>query len=236
MSLFNEQNESSDFDGAFKTRDRPAGRRRQPRHSDEEDVEEEAPEIVEKPGPKAAKSGWGSIDDGEGAGMNGVEGMGGPTSVSNGGLAPPRPGRRKGIETLETTSSITAADELPKPRRADDVIDETPIIPDLEEELEEDITRQVAAPPRVRNNRVQTIKELDTEIKFSLPAAGESGIDLSILTQTLSPQDQVVEEDVEWKFDELLAEVSADIQAEEDRKEETEGGPKEPEEKQSNAL
>eukprot|EP00741_Cyanophora_paradoxa_P007507 tig00001130_g7261.t1 len=121
-------------------------------------------------------------------------------------------------------SLVAGADEKPAPSRnrhnIDDDGGDIPVIPDLEEEVEEDITRQVAAAPRVRNNRVQALKELDSEIKFSLPTTGDANIDLSILTSTLSPQDQVVEDEGPWEFDLLLSEVAQELQAEEDKKEE----------------
>mmetsp|Transcript_22730 Transcript_22730/g.38965 ORF Transcript_22730/g.38965 Transcript_22730/m.38965 type:complete len:239 (+) Transcript_22730:69-785(+) len=219
MSLF-EGTESSDFDGAFKQKEnfKPAGRRRQ--RFVEEDQPEDAAEGTEKVAPKAAKaSAWGMGDEDGGASAAGASL---PAADGQSSAAAPK-GRRRGQSGTDGSTDISSMgaseDTSAKPRRAETVEDEMPTIPDLEDELEEDITRQVAAPPKIRNNRVQTIKELDHDIKYSLPSA-DIGIDLSLLASTLSPQDQVLEEDVPWEFEALLAEVSAEIQAEEDKKEE----------------
>ena len=60
----------------------------------------------------------------------------------------------------------------------------------LGEEDEEDITLQVAAPPKeFAENRMQTISQLDKDAKYHLPS--ESTIDLSMLTMSLSPADKV---------------------------------------------
>lgn len=64
-------------------------------------------------------------------------------------------------------------------------------IPDVEEELREDITTKVAEAPNVRSNRVQALQELDQQIMFQLPTATGDGIDLSLLTNALSPQEKV---------------------------------------------
>ena len=49
------------------------------------------------------------------------------------------------------------------PKHDEDSDDESPamMIPDLDEEQAEDITRQVAEAPTLKSSRVQTLKELD---------------------------------------------------------------------------
>lgn len=65
-------------------------------------------------------------------------------------------------------------------------------IPDLEEEAREpDLTTAVAEAPNVRTNRVQALQELDQQILFQLPSAIADGIDLSLLTAALAPQENV---------------------------------------------
>ena len=61
------------------------------------------------------------------------------------------------------------------------------MIPDLDEEQAEDITRQVAEAPSLKSSRVQTLKELDQEIDRALPPASEIGVDLSALMRFLTP-------------------------------------------------
>merc|ERR1719235_1622306 len=96
----------------------------------------------------------------------------------------------------------------------DDVI---PVIPDLEE-AEEDITRQVAAPPIAYSQNVRSIRELDSQISSrglsQLPTNPEEGVDLAILTQCLCAEHQVFEEDSQWDHELIFQEVASDINAE----------------------
>lgn len=77
----------------------------------------------------------------------------------------------------------------------------------------------MAAAPRNVNRRVQSMRELDTESKYSVPSAA-SGIDLTLLTSALSPAKALEEEDDEWEFDTLLQQVAQGMQADIDEAEE----------------
>lgn len=68
---------------------------------------------------------------------------------------------------------------------------EIPVIPDLEEEAEEDITKQVADAPKVASRKIQTMKELDSDIKYVVRSATDTGLNLSLLTKALSPPESV---------------------------------------------
>jgi len=106
-------------------------------------------------------------------------------------------------------SGPSDSDAAPKRRSAQDFEergDEILIIPDLEDDGEEDITQQVAAPARNTQRRIPTLRELDADIKFTVPPS--SGFDLSPLTATLVPPDSVHEDDTPWEFDTLLQEVT----------------------------
>ena len=50
---------------------------------------------------------------------------------------------------------------------------------------------QVAEAPKVRNNRVQDIAELDEDMHFRLPSNEDRDIDLSLLTGVLCSSEQV---------------------------------------------
>ncbi|ETL88314.1 hypothetical protein L917_12608 [Phytophthora nicotianae] len=94
-------------------------------------------------------------------------------------------------------------------------------IPDLEEEeREQDITTMVAEAPRNTTRVVQSLKQLDKEIKFALPSAQAHGIDLHLLTSALCPERAVAEEDEPWDFDTLLNDIAQEIQKDLDEKEE----------------
>lgn len=64
------------------------------------------------------------------------------------------------------------------------------------------------------------MRELDHEIKYTLPTTMHNGLDLSLLTSSLSPQSAVLEDDETWEFDQLLQQVSQDMQIEVDELEE----------------
>mmetsp|Transcript_12331 Transcript_12331/g.28860 ORF Transcript_12331/g.28860 Transcript_12331/m.28860 type:complete len:144 (-) Transcript_12331:199-630(-) len=101
------------------------------------------------------------------------------------------------------------------------------IIPDLDEEEAEDLTAQVAVAPKNLARRVQSLQQLDHEIKYTLPSGG--GLDLSILTASLVPPEMVQEADATWEFDTLLQEVTQEFTAEMERKAEDAAAMKEDE-------
>ncbi|KAJ3613489.1 hypothetical protein NHX12_019738, partial [Muraenolepis orangiensis] len=93
-----------------------------------------------------------------------------------------------------------------------------PVIPDLDEVQEEDLTMQVAAPPSVQVNRVMTYRDLDDDLKhFSAALTLDGEIDLKLLTKVLAPEQEVREEDVGWDWDHLFTEVSSELLTEWDQ-------------------
>lgn len=149
--------------------------------------------------PPASKSGWGVSDEGSSEPPQAFSGV----------------SRRKAQQQqMQDTSS--GIDGGPSRRKHDepDEIDGILEIPELDADNDEDITRQVAAPPKLRSNRVQTIKELDHDIQFTLPTNNDKEIDLSLLTACLCSAEQVAEPQVLWEMDSLLAEVASEINQE----------------------
>ncbi|DBA03350.1 TPA: hypothetical protein N0F65_004627 [Lagenidium giganteum] len=167
------------------------------------DVDDEDSTILgdETKPPRRASVGWGAEGGGEdskepGAGADGAAGA--PVSETK------RSRRRKGSESTGSGP-----------------MDEIVEIPDLEEEEREpDITTQVAEAPRNTGRAVQSLKELDKDIKFALPNSSAFGVDLHLLTSVLCPERAVNEADEAWNFDSLLNEVSQEIQKDLDEKEE----------------
>jgi len=141
----------------------------------------------------------------------------GESSVGgNGEDAGPRGRRRADADDTTQSFGAGAADGGASPIVIDDDDDDgIPVIPDLEDAMGDDtaIDTTVADAP-VQSARVQSIKELDSEIQFSLPSATEIGVDLSALTQVLYPQDQVAEADEEWTFDKLVTNLSSELREE----------------------
>ncbi|KAK1793244.1 hypothetical protein P4O66_011632 [Electrophorus voltai] len=141
---------------------------------------------------------------------------------------PPKPPRRQGGWAEETTGTGSARsgrrqgaeeveDQRLRPQTPEGSDDESdiPVIPDLDEVQEEDLTMQVAAPPSIQVNRVMTYRDLDNDLmKYSAFQTLDGEIDLKLLTKVLAPEQEVREEDVVWDWDHLFTEVSSELQTE----------------------
>ncbi|XP_066550452.1 intraflagellar transport protein 43 homolog isoform X6 [Amia ocellicauda] len=151
------------------------------------------------------------------------------SSTSMGEGPPPKPPRRQGGWADETPGSAKsgrrpATEEMEDrrlrpqtPERSDDEGD-IPVIPDLEEVQEEDLTMQVAAPPSIQVNRVMTYRDLDNDLmKYSAFQTLDGEINLKLLTKVLAPEQEVREEDVGWDWDHLFTEVSSELMTEWDQ-------------------
>ena len=93
--------------------------------------------------------------------------------------------------------------------------DDIPVIPDLEEE-EEDITKQVAAPPVAGFDRdFRSLRDLEADtVEKSLYSSmrtthGGQNIDLSCLINAMCPAKAVVEADEVWDPNLLFQEVAS---------------------------
>ncbi|KAG2790218.1 hypothetical protein PC116_g16017 [Phytophthora cactorum] len=127
--------------------------------------------------------------------------------------------RRKGSEAV--ASGGERRNQKNRYFEEDDETTDIMEIPDLEEEeREQDITTMVAEAPRNTTRAVQSLKQLDKEIKFALPSAQTHGVDLHLLTSALCPERAVSEEDEPWDFDDLLNDIAQEIQKDLDDKEE----------------
>ena len=147
--------------------------------------------------------GW-NVVAGE-AGGEGDDGGGG----GSGGAAP-APRRRRAAEEENSPPAV----EQTRNRHFDDDDGSDDgglnLIPDLDDEEAEDVTRQVAVAPALKTSRVPTIEELDAEIDLALPSASEIGIDLTALQKFLSPKEQVQEEDVPWDYEHEVGKLASE--------------------------
>ncbi|XP_076063260.1 intraflagellar transport 43 isoform X2 [Oratosquilla oratoria] len=105
--------------------------------------------------------------------------------------------------------------------RDSDSDSDMPVIPDLDEVVEEDFTQQVAQAPSVAVNRVATYKELDSDLLRHAAFSTLDDIDLRLLTQGLANEADVREPDVPWSWDTLFTEVSSELITEWEPVEET---------------
>ncbi len=113
--------------------------------------------------PRASKSGWGmtssSNEPSSGAKADSIESVGAGR-------------RRANFGSTGNSSTMTHSHAKNRHFEEDDETSEVMEIPDLEEdEVDEDITAQVAAAPRNITRTVPTMKELNQRIKYSLPSA-----------------------------------------------------------------
>ncbi|KAJ8290453.1 hypothetical protein GJAV_G00013060 [Gymnothorax javanicus] len=144
---------------------------------------------------------------------------------------PPKPPRRQGGWAEETPGPSSAKSGRSRsveeqedrrlrpqsPQGSDDEGD-IPVIPDLEEVQEEDLSMQVAAPPSIQVNRVMTYRDLDNDLmKYSAFQTLDGEIDLKLLTKVLAPEQEVREEDVGWDWGHLFTEVSSELLTEWDQ-------------------
>ncbi|XP_047466478.1 intraflagellar transport protein 43 homolog isoform X1 [Mugil cephalus] len=138
---------------------------------------------------------------------------------------PPKPARRQGGWAEESSGSGSAkssrrpaTEDLedrrlrPQTPQGSDDEGDIPVIPDLDEVQEEDLTMQIAAPPSIQVNRVMTYRDLDNDLKYySAFQTLDGEIDLKLLTKVLAPEQEVKEDDVGWDWDHLFTEVSSEL-------------------------
>lgn len=138
---------------------------------------------------------------------------------------PVKPTRRQGGWAEESSGSGSAkssrrptAEDMedrrlrPQTPEGSDDEGDIPVIPDLDEVQEEDLTMQIAAPPSIQVNRVMTYRDLDNDLKVHSAFQTLDGeIDLRLLTKVLAPEQEVKEEDVSWDWDHLFTEVSSEL-------------------------
>lgn len=177
------------------------------------------------------KSGWGAEAPSSSSGSEFSTQLEGVGSDGSAPAVPARPSRRQAQASAEFGSGNLSS----QPKFNDDVITDIAELPEVEQSTTsggvaaaapvvtsavDDNTQQTEA-PNVRTNRMQALQELDQEIGYSSTTSQLDGIDLSLLTSQLLPQDACVEPDVVWEFDQLFTEVSSldEVDAEQDEPE-----------------
>ncbi|XP_042231602.1 intraflagellar transport protein 43 homolog [Homarus americanus] len=98
---------------------------------------------------------------------------------------------------------------------------EIPVIPDLDDVVEEDFTQQIAQAPSVAVNLVATYKELDSDLLRHAAFSTLDDIDLRQLTNSLANEADIREPDIQWKWDTIFTEVSSELRSEWEPSDET---------------
>lgn len=122
---------------------------------------------------------------------------------------------------LRRTSKPSIAVDTPKKEIGHDMFDsdtDIPVIPDLDDVLDEDFAAQIAEAPSVTVNRVATYQELDSDLLKHTAFASLDGIDLRLLTKRLAPEQEIKEDDAPWTWDVLFTDVASQLNAEMENK------------------
>ncbi|XP_026274174.1 intraflagellar transport protein 43 homolog isoform X2 [Frankliniella occidentalis] len=124
-------------------------------------------------------------------------------------VAPPRSRRTGGWadETLKSAKERFKSPERTKPDSDDDI----PVIPDLDDLQEDELTSQIAKAPSVIINRVATYKELDSDLFKHAAFATLDDMNLRLLTKRLNLEADVKEPDSCWTWDLLFTDVASDL-------------------------
>lgn len=138
--------------------------------------------------------------------------------------SPPKPPRKvlgwseepkeKGKRKRDRQPEVPVEDDHVQQTSDDSEDDNIPVIPDIDEVAEEALVSQIAAPPTVALNRFATYKQLDSDLHrhaglFTL----DGDIDLKLLANVLSSEEDIKEEDEPWEWDKLFSRVSCDLTA-----------------------
>ncbi|CAG5116573.1 unnamed protein product, partial [Candidula unifasciata] len=125
-----------------------------------------------------------------------------------------KPRTRQLGEGFETLEEDRLKQKSPDKDNTDDD-DDIPVIPELEDQQEDDLSTKVASAPNVVVNRVATYRELDNDfLKQAAFLTMDNEIDLKLLTKVLSPPEDIIEDDKPWDWDRLFTEVSSDLRTE----------------------
>ncbi|CAM9838481.1 unnamed protein product [Lampetra fluviatilis] len=136
---------------------------------------------------------------------------------------PPKPSRRHGGWAQDSAGSARVGVKLggfvriiKKIKRSLCALSaDIPVIPDLDDMQEDDLTAQVAAPPSMQVNRVMTFKDLDSDLMTHAAFQTLDGdIDLKLLTRVLAPEPEIREDDGPWDWALLYTEVSSELTSE----------------------
>ncbi|XP_011268804.1 intraflagellar transport protein 43 homolog [Camponotus floridanus] len=92
--------------------------------------------------------------------------------------------------------------------------DDIPVIPDLDEIQEDNISSEIASAPTINANRVTAYEELDTDLVKNAAFTSLDGVSLSLLADKLYNENLVKESDEVWNWNLLFTQISSEINSE----------------------
>ncbi|XP_012152774.1 intraflagellar transport 43 isoform X3 [Megachile rotundata] len=148
-----------------------------------------------------------------------------PLSLSSGKSQPPvvPPRTRKTgwgdeLKSAKTRGSSNIIEqERSRPTEKDELVDDIPIIPDLDEIQEDNALSDINA-PTINVNRVAAYKELDTDLVKNAAFTSLNGVNLSLLAEKLYNESLVKEPDEVWNWNLLFTQVASEVNSEMQKK------------------
>ncbi|XP_043514288.1 intraflagellar transport protein 43 homolog isoform X2 [Frieseomelitta varia] len=136
-------------------------------------------------------------------------------------VAPPRTRKTGWGDELKSGKTRGASSIIEQERfrgtEKDDVIDDIPVIPDLDE-IQEDNALSNINTPMVNVNRVTAYKELDTDLVKNAAFTSLNGVNLSLLAEKLYNENLTKEPDEVWNWNLLFTQVTSEVNSETQKK------------------
>ncbi|XP_043581042.1 intraflagellar transport protein 43 homolog isoform X2 [Bombus pyrosoma] len=133
-------------------------------------------------------------------------------------VAPPRTRKTGWGDELKSGkirgSSSIIEQERSRGTEKDDVIDDIPVIPDLDEIQEDNALSDLVNTPTVNVNRVAAYKELDTDLVKNAAFMSLNGVNLSLLAEKLYNENLTKEPDEVWNWNLLFTQVASEVNSE----------------------
>ncbi|XP_076766372.1 intraflagellar transport 43 isoform X2 [Xylocopa sonorina] len=133
-------------------------------------------------------------------------------------VVPPRTRKTGWGDELKSGKSRGASSIIEQERsrasEREEVIDDIPVIPDLDE-IQEDNALSDINTPSVNVNRVAAYKELDTDLVKNAAFTSLNGVNLSLLAEKLYNEHLTKEPDEVWNWNLLFTQVSSEVNSEE---------------------
>lgn len=130
-------------------------------------------------------------------------------------VAPPRTRKTGWGDELKSGkirgSSSIIEQERSRGTEKDDVIDDIPVIPDLDEIQEDNALSDLVNTPTVNVNRVAAYKELDTDLVKNAAFMSLNGVNLSLLAEKLYSENLTKEPDEVWNWNLLFTQVASEV-------------------------
>lgn len=137
-------------------------------------------------------------------------------------IAPPRSRKTGWGDELKSAKSRTTSNIIEQERfrviEKEEQEDDIPVIPDLDEIQEDNISSDIASAPAVNANRVTAYEELDTDLVKNAAYTSLDGISLSLLADKLYNENLVKEPDEVWNWNLLFTQISSEINSETQKK------------------